>query len=59
MPQSINTSQYHYFYKVVNLKNNKYYYGVHSTTNLDDGYMVIWDLGLSLKELLKDMVNLF
>lgn len=30
---------YHYFYKITNLINNKYYYGVHSTSNLDDGYM--------------------
>ena len=30
---------YHYFYKITNIKNNKYYYGVHSTHNLDDGYM--------------------
>lgn len=31
--------KYHYFYKITNLINNKYYYGVHSTTNLNDGYM--------------------
>lgn len=30
---------YHYFYKITNLKNNKYYYGVHSTRNLEDNYM--------------------
>ena len=30
---------YHYFYKITNLINSKYYYGVHSTSNLDDGYM--------------------
>lgn len=30
---------YHYFYKITNNINGKYYYGVHSTNNLDDGYM--------------------
>lgn len=31
--------KYNYFYKITNLINNHYYYGVHSTDNLDDGYM--------------------
>lgn len=31
--------KYHYFYKITNNVNGKYYYGVHSTDNLDDGYM--------------------
>ena len=31
--------KYHYFYKITNTINNKFYYGVHSTNNLDDGYM--------------------
>ncbi len=31
--------KYNYFYKIVNLLNNKYYYGIHSTNNLDDNYM--------------------
>lgn len=31
--------KYHYFYKITNLINNHFYYGVHSTYNLDDGYM--------------------
>lgn len=30
--------QYHYLYRIDNLINNKYYYGIHSTKNLDDGY---------------------
>ena len=30
---------YHYFYKITNLMNGHYYYGVHNTDNLDDGYM--------------------
>ena len=29
---------YHYFYKIVNELNNHYYYGIHSTDNLDDNY---------------------
>lgn len=31
--------KYHYFYKITNLINGKYYYGVHNTYNLNDGYM--------------------
>ena len=31
--------QYHYFYKIINLINNHFYYGVHNTNNLNDGYM--------------------
>lgn len=30
---------YNYFYKITNQINNHYYYGVHSTENLNDGYM--------------------
>lgn len=30
---------YHYFYKITNVVNNKFYYGVHNTTDIDDGYM--------------------
>ena len=30
--------KYHYIYKITNLKNNKYYIGMHSTSDLDDGY---------------------
>ena len=30
---------YHYIYKTTNLLNNKYYIGMHSTFNLDDGYI--------------------
>lgn len=30
---------YFYFYKITNLINNKFYYGVHQTNNLQDGYM--------------------
>ena len=31
--------KYHYFYKITNTINNHFYYGVHNTNNLDDGYM--------------------
>ena len=31
--------KYHYFYKITNLLNNKYYYGIHSTNDLNDHYM--------------------
>lgn len=31
--------EYHYFYKITNLLNNHFYYGIHSTDNLEDGYM--------------------
>ena len=33
------TYKYHYFYKITNLINNHFYYGVHNTNNLNDGYM--------------------
>lgn len=29
---------YHYVYKIVNVLNDKFYIGIHSTNNLDDGY---------------------
>ena len=31
--------KYHYFYKITNTINNYFYYGVHNTDNLNDGYM--------------------
>lgn len=31
--------KYNYFYKITNIINGHFYYGVHSTDNLDDGYM--------------------
>lgn len=31
--------KYNYFYKITNLANGHFYYGVHSTNDLDDGYM--------------------
>jgi len=33
------TKKYHYFYKITNNINGHFYYGVHNTNNLDDGYM--------------------
>lgn len=31
--------EYHFIYKTTNLKNGKYYVGMHSTDNLNDGYL--------------------
>jgi group I intron endonuclease len=31
--------KYHFIYKTTNLLNGKYYIGVHSTNNMEDGYM--------------------
>lgn len=31
--------KYHYIYKTINLVNGKYYYGMHSTDNLNDDYI--------------------
>ena len=31
--------RYHYFYKITNNVNGKFYYGIHSTSDLEDGYM--------------------
>lgn len=31
--------KYHYFYKTTCLITNRFYYGMHSTDNLDDGYL--------------------
>lgn len=38
--------KYHFIYKTTNLKNGKYYLGMHSTSNLNDGYLgsgkILW-----------------
>ena len=31
--------KYHYFYKITNKITGQFYYGIHSTSNLNDGYM--------------------
>jgi hypothetical protein len=31
--------KYHFIYKIVNIKSGRYYIGMHSTHNLDEGYM--------------------
>ena len=31
--------QHNYFYRIENTLNGKFYYGVHSTNNLEDGYL--------------------
>ena len=33
-----NDNRYHYFYKIVNNVNSNYYYGIHTTDDLDDNY---------------------
>jgi hypothetical protein len=33
------TKKYHYIYKTTNIKNGKFYVGMHSTYNLNDGYL--------------------
>lgn len=33
------TYKYHYFYKITNIINSHFYYGVHNTNDLNDGYM--------------------
>ena len=35
----LNKKKYHYVYEIVNSVNGKLYYGVHSTDDLDDGYL--------------------
>ena len=37
--RKIKNKKYHYFYKITNLINNHFYYGIHSTDDLEDGYM--------------------
>jgi len=36
---SLEEKKYHFIYKTTNLINKKYYIGMHSTSNMDDGYI--------------------
>ena len=42
--------KFNYFYKITNNLNGNFYYGIHSTNNIDDGYM---GSGLKLKRAFK------
>jgi hypothetical protein len=42
--------KFNYFYRITNIINNKFYYGVHSTNNLNDGYL---GSGLRIKHAIK------
>ena len=39
MSKMKNVKKYNYFYKITNNLNNHFYYGIHSTNDLEDGYM--------------------
>ena len=39
MSNSIKLKKFHFIYKTTNLLNNKFYIGMHSTSNLKDGYL--------------------
>lgn len=41
---------YHFVYKTINIINNKYYYGVHSTFEINDGYL---GSGVTLRKSIK------
>ena len=43
--------KYHYFYKIVNGITGEFYYGIHSTDDINDGYM---GSGSRLKEKYKE-----
>lgn len=52
MNQAIKSKEkkHNYFYKITNILNGKFYYGIHSTDNLNDGYL---GSGGSIKKAIK------
>lgn len=39
MPRKVKEYKYHFVYKTTNIKNGKFYIGIHSTDDLNDGYL--------------------
>lgn len=39
MPRKTKEYKYNFIYKIINTKNSKFYIGMHSTDNLNDGYL--------------------
>lgn len=39
MPKTFKNKKFHFLYKTTNLINGRYYFGMHSTNNLEDGYV--------------------
>lgn len=48
---TLKSKKHNYVYKITNLINQKYYYGIHSTDNLDDDY---FGSGSAIKQAIKE-----